>query len=219
MICAVDVLSMFVPCLFQYYTLCDVQILPCLAQFHQYQQQTYNTWLGISLEMLPICYFWWMLTLLYLKCLSMYLHRVLTGDGVVCRRGYMYPMSYSVSHHLCNCSLTSTIYWLPVGTHVSGTDPRFDPEEHLASATTDFGRALAKMKCPSNYLSGLTKYVLTSSILPIPVAINGYVLYGRCIKRALAAPALWCLTLPIAFLSVLVSMALKPVALNSCIHF
>ena len=72
-------------------------------------------------------------------------------------------MSYSISHHLCNCSLTSTVYWLPVGTHVSGTDPRFDPEEQLASAAADFGRALAKMKCPSNYLSGLTKYVLTSS--------------------------------------------------------
>ena len=96
-------------------------------------------------------------------------------------------MSYSISHHLCNCSLTSTIYWLPVGTHVSGTDPCFDPEEQLASAAADFGRALDKMKCPSNYLSGLTKYVLTSSILPIPVAINGYVV--------------------------------KPVAINSCIHF
>jgi len=80
-------------------------------------------------------------------------------------------MSYSISHHLCNCSLTSTIYWLPVGTHVSGTDPRFDLEELLASAFADFGRALAKMKCPSNYLSGLTKYELTSSILPIPVAM------------------------------------------------
>ena len=43
MFCMVDVLSMFVPCLFQYCTLCDVQILPCPAQFHQYQQQTYNT--------------------------------------------------------------------------------------------------------------------------------------------------------------------------------
>ena len=70
-----------------------------------------------------------------------------------------------------------------VGTHVSGADPHFDPEEHLASAAAGFG-ALAKMKCPGNYLSGLTKYVLTSSILPIPVAINGYVLYGRCIKHA-----------------------------------
>ena len=37
----------------------------------------------------------------------------------------------------------------------------------------------------NNYLSGLTKYVLTSSILPILVAINGYVLYGRCIKHVL----------------------------------
>ena len=149
-------------------------------------------------------------------------------------------MSYSISHHLCNCSLTSTIYWLPVGTHVSGTDPRFDPEEQLAVA--DFGPALAKMKCPSNYLSGLTKYVLTSSILPIPVAINGYVLYGRCIKHvlvnmpntflllslpfstsgpfsSLAAPALWCLTLPIVVLSVPLSIPIKPVAINSWIHF
>jgi hypothetical protein len=79
--------------------------------------------------------------------------------------------------------LASNIYFLLVGTHVGGTDPRFDPEEELAFAAADFGRALAKMKCPSNYLSGLTKYELTSSILPIPVAINGYVLYGRCIKH------------------------------------
>src|SRR3954470_22913471 len=92
-------------------------------------------------------------------------------------------MSYSISHHLCNCSLTSTIYWLPVGTHVSGTDPRFDQEEQLASAAADFGRALAKMQCRSNYLSGLTKCVPTSSILPIPNAINGCVLYCRCIKH------------------------------------
>ena len=76
---------------------------------------------------------------------------------------------------------TLETYQLPVCTHVSASDPRFDPEEQLASAAADFGRALDKMKCPSNYLSGLTKYVLTSSILPIPVAINGYVLYGRCI--------------------------------------
>ena len=102
----------------------------------------------------------------------MYLRRVITADAFVCHRGELHPMSYSISHNLCNCSLTSTIYWLPVGTHVSGTDPRFDPEEQLAVA--DFGPALAKMKCPSNYLSGLTKYVLTSSILPIPVAINGW---------------------------------------------
>ena len=113
----------------------------------------------------------------------MYLRRVITADAFVCRQGELHPMTYSISHNLCNCSLTSTIYWLPVGTHVSGTDPRFDPEEQLASAVADFGRALAKMKCPSNYLSGLTKYVPTSSILPIPVAINGYVLYCRCIKH------------------------------------
>ena len=108
MICTVDVLSMFVPCLFQYSTLCDVQILPCPAQFHQYQQQTYNTWLRISLEMLPICYFKWMLTLLYFTCMSMYLRRVITADAFVCRRGELHPMSYSISHNLCNCSLTST---------------------------------------------------------------------------------------------------------------
>jgi hypothetical protein len=72
---------------------------------------------------------------------------------------------------------------LLVGTHVGGTDPRFNPEEELALAAADFGRALAKMKCPSNYLSGLTKYELTCSILPIPVAIIGYVLYGRRIKH------------------------------------
>ena len=94
-------------------------------------------------------------------------------------------MSYSISHHLCNCSLISTIYWLLVGTHARGTDPRFNLEEELASAAADFGRALAKMKCPGNYLSGLTKYVPTSSILPIPVVIIGYVMYGRCIKHVL----------------------------------
>ena len=103
-----------------------------------------------------ICYFWWVLTRLYLTCMSMYLRRVITADSFVCRRGELHPMSYSISHHLCNCSLTSTIYWLPVGTHVSGTDPFFDPEEQLAFAAADFGRALAKMKCPSNYLSGLS---------------------------------------------------------------
>ena len=126
-----------------------------------------------------------MLTLLYLTCLSMYLRRVITGDAFVCRRGELDPMSYSISHNLSNCSLTSTIYWLLVGTHVSGTDPRFDPEEQLASTVADFGRALAKMKCPSNYLSELTKYVLTSSILPIQVAVNGHVMYGRRIKHVL----------------------------------
>ena len=31
------------------------------------------------LEMLPICYFWWMLTLLYLTSLSMYLRGVITA--------------------------------------------------------------------------------------------------------------------------------------------
>ena len=94
-------------------------------------------------------------------------------------------MSYNILHHLCNCSSASNTYLLLLGTHVGGTDPRFDPEEQIASAAADFGRALAKMKCPSNYLSGLTKYVPTSSILPIAVAINGYVLYGRCIKHVL----------------------------------
>ena len=79
--------------------------------------------------------------------------------------------------------MASNIYLLLVGTSVRGTDQRFDPEEELPSAAADFGRALAKMKCPSNYLSGLTKYKLTSSILPIPVANNGYVLYGRCPKH------------------------------------
>nr|XP_020154722.2 wiskott-Aldrich syndrome protein homolog 1-like [Aegilops tauschii subsp. strangulata] len=43
------------------------------------------------------------------------------------------------------------------GTHVGNTDPCFDPEQELASATADFGWALTKMKCPRNYLSGLTK--------------------------------------------------------------
>ena len=70
-------------------------------------------------------------------------------------------MSYSILHHLCNCSLDSNISLLLVGTHVGGTDPCFYPEEELASAAADFGRALAKMKCPSNYLSGHTKYKLT----------------------------------------------------------
>ena len=91
----------------------------------------------------------------------------------------MLPMSYSILHHLCNCSLASNIYLLLVGTQ--GTDPCFDPEEELASVAADFGWALAKMKNPSNYLSGPTK--LTSSILPIPVAINGYVFYSRCLKH------------------------------------
>ena len=49
-----------------------------------------------------------MLTLLHLACLSMYLRRVITADAFVCRRGELHPMSYSISHNLCNCSLTST---------------------------------------------------------------------------------------------------------------
>ena len=117
--------------------------------------------------------------------LNMPVHVLTQGhnDRCCCLSSRLAPMSYSVSHHLCNCSLTSTIYWLPVGTHVSGTDPCFDLEEQLASAIADFGQALAKMKCPSNYLSGLTKYVPTSSIIPIPAVINGYVLYCQCIKH------------------------------------
>jgi hypothetical protein len=48
---------------------------------------------------------------------------------------------------------------------------RVNPEEHLASAANDLGRALAEMNWPSNYPSGFTKYELTSSIIPIPVAM------------------------------------------------
>jgi hypothetical protein len=48
---------------------------------------------------------------------------------------------------------------------------RVDPEEHLASAAADMVQALAQMKCPSNYPLGLTRYDLTSSILPIPLAM------------------------------------------------
>lgn len=50
---------------------------------------------------------------------------------------------------------------------------RVDPEEHIASAPadSDLVQALAQMKCPINYTPGLTKYNLTSSILPIPVAM------------------------------------------------
>jgi hypothetical protein len=48
---------------------------------------------------------------------------------------------------------------------------RVDPEEHLTSATADLVKALAQMKCPSDYLLGLTRYDLTSSILPIPLAM------------------------------------------------
>ncbi|KAE8776577.1 D-3-phosphoglycerate dehydrogenase, chloroplastic [Hordeum vulgare] len=55
------------------------------------------------------------------------------------------------------------------GTYVSGIDPRFDPREVLAA---DFGWALAEMKCPNNYPSGFTKVELSSSILPIPVAMT-----------------------------------------------
>ena len=142
----------------------------------------------------------------------------------------------TIFHIIFAIAVTSTIYWLHVGTHISGTDPRFDPEEQLASAAADFARVLAKMKCPSNYLSRLTKYVLTSSILPIPVAINGYVLYGRCIKQVLVNMLntfsyfpnlfidIWailcssstCLVMfNFAFLSVPVSMSIELVAINS----
>ena len=90
MICTVDVLSMFVPCLFQYCTLCDVQVLIVQFNFTNTSNKLcYHATLRNEdiLEMLPICYFWWMLTLLYLTCLSMYLRRVITADAVVCRRG------------------------------------------------------------------------------------------------------------------------------------
>ena len=58
-------------------------------------------------------------------------------------------MYYSILHHLSNCNLASNIYLLLVGTHVGGTDPRFDPEEELTSAAADFGQALAKMSAPA----------------------------------------------------------------------
>ena len=77
-------------------------------------------------------------------------------------------ISYSILYYLFSCSLASNIYLLLVGTYVSGTDPRCDQQEHLA---TDFVRALAELKYPSNYPSGFTKYELSSSILPIPVAM------------------------------------------------
>ena len=48
---------------------------------------------------------------------------------------------------------------------------RVDPEEHLASAAADLVQALAQMKCPSDYHPGLTRYDLTNSILPIPLAM------------------------------------------------
>ena len=47
--------------------------------------------------------------------LNMHVHvlNVITADAFVCHRGELHPMSYSISHHLYNCSLISTIYWLP----------------------------------------------------------------------------------------------------------
>ena len=36
-------------------------------------------------------------------------------------------MGSCILHHLCNLSLASNIYWLLLGTYMSGTDPRFDP--------------------------------------------------------------------------------------------
>ena len=71
-----------------------------------------------------------------------------------------------------------------MGTHVGGTDPHFDPEEELASAAADFGRGSGQDEVPQQLpLRTYQVYELTSSILPIPVAINGYVLYGRCLKH------------------------------------
>ena len=83
-------------------------------------------------------------------------------------------LQFNFYHLLVACRYTCQWHWSTLR-----------PGGTATSAVADFGRALAKMKCPSNYLSGLTKYVLTSSILPIPVAINGYVLYGPCIKHVL----------------------------------
>ena len=71
------------------------------------------------------------------------------------------PIPYSTLHHLFSCSLASNIYLLLVGTYVSGTDPCRDQQEHLA---TDFVRALAELKYPSNYPSGFTKYELALDV-------------------------------------------------------
>ena len=90
MFCTVNVLSMFVPCLFQYYTLCDVKVLTIQFNFTNTSKKLcYHATLRNEdiLHMLPISYFWWMLTLFYLTCLSMYLHRIITADVVVCRQG------------------------------------------------------------------------------------------------------------------------------------
>ena len=71
------------------------------------------------------------------------------------------PISYSILHHLFSHSLASNIYLLLVGTYVSGTDPHCDQQEHLA---TEFVRALAELKYPSNYPLGLTKYELALDV-------------------------------------------------------
>ena len=85
-------------------------------------------------------------------------------------------LQFNFYHLLVACRYTCryTCQW-----HWSTLRPRWT----ACLRRTDFGRALAKMKFPSNYLSGLTKYELTSLTLPIPVAINGYVLYDRCLKH------------------------------------
>ena len=115
----------------------------------------------------------------------MYLRKVIKDDAFVCHRGELHPMSYNISHNLCNCSLTSTHLLVACMYTCQWHWSKLRPEGTARLRRRWLWRTLAKMKCPSNYLSGLTKYVLTSSILPIPVAINGYVLYGRCIKHVL----------------------------------
>ena len=126
-----------------------------------------------------------MLTLLYLTCMSMYLRRVIMADAFVCRHGELHPLSYSISHNLCNCSLTSTHLLLAC---------RYTCQWHWSMLRLGGTACLRRRwlwvssgqdEVPWQQLPGLTKYVLTSSILPIPVAINGYVLYGRCIKHVL----------------------------------
>ena len=49
-----------------------------------------------------------------------------------------------------------------------------DPKEHLATTATDMVQALAQKKCPGDYPPGLNRYDLTSSILPISLAMAMY---------------------------------------------
>jgi len=91
-----------------------------------------------------------------------------------------------ILHHLCNLSLASNIYWLLVGTYMSGTDPRFDPfcvwgnEIFMNKRQV---RKLRKIVRQNKWVMGIKLFIyilsktsvnfrIVSNLLPFPPAYN-----------------------------------------------